>query len=128
MRITGIRAFRDQVLAHVSAGHAIWWMCGPLVNIAAIYCICRITPRKARCAADISPAPRTFHGLRLSTPMALSSQRTICACCMSKEKGLRPDDNVVAYCRIGERSSHTWFVLTYLLGYPQRAQLRRQLD
>ena len=26
---------------------------------------------------------------------------------------------VIAYCRIGERSSHTWFVLTYLLGYPQ---------
>jgi thiosulfate/3-mercaptopyruvate sulfurtransferase len=36
-----------------------------------------------------------------------------------KEQGLRPDDDVVAYCRIGERSSHTWFVLTYLLGYGQ---------
>ena len=33
------------------------------------------------------------------------------------EVGLRPDGDVVAYCRIGERSSHTWFVLTYLLGY-----------
>jgi thiosulfate/3-mercaptopyruvate sulfurtransferase len=31
--------------------------------------------------------------------------------------GLKPGDDVVAYCRIGERSSHTWFVLTYLLGY-----------
>jgi thiosulfate/3-mercaptopyruvate sulfurtransferase len=31
--------------------------------------------------------------------------------------GLRPDDEVVAYCRIGERSSHTWFVLTHLLGF-----------
>ncbi|MEO0454708.1 MAG: sulfurtransferase [Verrucomicrobiota bacterium] len=30
---------------------------------------------------------------------------------------LKPDDDIVAYCRIGERSSHTWFVLTYLLGY-----------
>jgi thiosulfate/3-mercaptopyruvate sulfurtransferase len=30
---------------------------------------------------------------------------------------LRPDDNIIAYCRIGERSSHTWFVLTQLLGY-----------
>jgi thiosulfate/3-mercaptopyruvate sulfurtransferase len=28
-----------------------------------------------------------------------------------------PDKKVVAYCRIGERSSHTWFVLTHLLGY-----------
>jgi thiosulfate/3-mercaptopyruvate sulfurtransferase len=33
-------------------------------------------------------------------------------------KGITPDDEVIAYCRIGERSSHTWFVLTYLLGYP----------
>ena len=33
------------------------------------------------------------------------------------EKGLKPGDDVIAYCRIGERSSHTWFVLTYLLGY-----------
>lgn len=33
--------------------------------------------------------------------------------------GLKAGDDVIAYCRIGERSSHTWFVLTYLLGYPQ---------
>ncbi|MBD0351299.1 MAG: sulfurtransferase [Flavisolibacter sp.] len=33
-------------------------------------------------------------------------------------KGVVPDKNVIAYCRIGERSSHTWFVLKYLLGYP----------
>jgi len=33
-------------------------------------------------------------------------------------KGVQPDKPVIAYCRIGERSSHTWFVLHYLLGYP----------
>ncbi len=33
-------------------------------------------------------------------------------------KGITADKNVIAYCRIGERSSHTWFVLKYLLGYP----------
>lgn len=33
------------------------------------------------------------------------------------EAGLKSSDEVIAYCRIGERSSHTWFVLTYLLGY-----------
>ena len=32
-------------------------------------------------------------------------------------KGIRGDGPVIAYCRIGERSSHTWFVLKYLLGY-----------
>ena len=33
------------------------------------------------------------------------------------EVGLKDDDSVIAYCRIGERSSHTWFVLTHLLGF-----------
>jgi thiosulfate/3-mercaptopyruvate sulfurtransferase len=33
--------------------------------------------------------------------------------------GVTPDKDVVAYCRIAERSSHTWFVLKYLLGYPR---------
>jgi thiosulfate/3-mercaptopyruvate sulfurtransferase len=33
-------------------------------------------------------------------------------------KGVTADKDVVAYCRIGERSSHTWFVLKHLLGYP----------
>ncbi|HEV8193892.1 MAG TPA: sulfurtransferase [Ktedonobacterales bacterium] len=33
-------------------------------------------------------------------------------------KGITPDKEVIAYCRIGERSAHTWFVLTQLLGYP----------
>ena len=35
-----------------------------------------------------------------------------------KPKGITPDKEVITYCRIGERSSHSWFVLKYLLGYP----------
>jgi len=34
-------------------------------------------------------------------------------------RGITPDKEIVAYCRIGERSSHSWFVLKYLLGYPK---------
>jgi len=33
------------------------------------------------------------------------------------DKGVSGDGEVIAYCRIGERSSHTWFVLKYLLGF-----------
>ncbi len=33
-------------------------------------------------------------------------------------QGITAGEDIIAYCRIGERSSHTWFVLTYLLGYP----------
>ncbi len=35
-----------------------------------------------------------------------------------EENNINPDSKVIAYCRIGERSSLTWFVLKYLLGYP----------
>jgi thiosulfate/3-mercaptopyruvate sulfurtransferase len=32
-------------------------------------------------------------------------------------QGITTDKEIITYCRIGERSSHTWFVLSYLLGY-----------
>ena len=35
-----------------------------------------------------------------------------------RRQGRHPDTATIAYCRIGERSAHTWFVLTELLGYP----------
>ncbi len=34
-------------------------------------------------------------------------------------RDITPDKDIISYCRIGERSAHTWFVLTYLLGYPR---------
>jgi thiosulfate/3-mercaptopyruvate sulfurtransferase len=34
------------------------------------------------------------------------------------DKGITADRSIITYCRIGERSSHTWFVLRYLLGFP----------
>ncbi|NLG09850.1 MAG: sulfurtransferase [Deinococcales bacterium] len=36
-----------------------------------------------------------------------------------RDAGVLPEHDVVAYCRIAERSSHSWFVLKYLLGYPR---------
>jgi thiosulfate/3-mercaptopyruvate sulfurtransferase len=36
-----------------------------------------------------------------------------------EEQGLAPQNETIAYCRIGERSSHTWFVLKELLGFPE---------
>jgi thiosulfate/3-mercaptopyruvate sulfurtransferase len=35
-----------------------------------------------------------------------------------QSENVLPENEVITYCRIGERSSHSWFVLTYLLGYP----------
>ncbi len=37
----------------------------------------------------------------------------------AEQNRIGPEEEVITYCRIGERSSHTWFVLTYLLGYPK---------
>jgi len=36
-----------------------------------------------------------------------------------ESRGVTKDKDVIAYCRIAERSSHSWFVLKYLLGYPK---------
>ena len=44
------------------------------------------------------------------------------------EAGLDGSQPTIAYCRIGERSSHTWVVLRELLGHERRQELRRQLD
>lgn len=38
---------------------------------------------------------------------------------MFTDHDITPEREVIVYCRIGERSSHTWFVLKYLLGYPR---------
>ena len=53
-----------------------------------------------------------------STPTTAPSRPpTSCAPSTRAKRSLKPGDDVIAYCRIGERSSHTWFVLTHLLGY-----------
>ena len=58
----------------------------------------------------------TFPGPQQSRKMGHSSQPKTSTHLPSK--GVTPDKEVVTYCRIGERSSFTWFVLKYLLGYP----------
>ncbi|MGH7593234.1 MAG: sulfurtransferase, partial [Gemmatimonadales bacterium] len=58
-------------------------------------------------ARAVDPATHTFRGA--------AELRAI----YQGEQGLRSGEDLVVYCRIGERSSHTWFVLTYLLGWPK---------
>jgi thiosulfate/3-mercaptopyruvate sulfurtransferase len=54
-----------------------------------------------------------------SAPTCPSTRSTEELKALYEGQGVTPDKDVIAYCRIGERSSHTWFVLTYLLGYPK---------
>ena len=112
-----IRAFRDQVLEHVRAER-------PLVDVRS--------PQEF--SGELlhmpgSPQEGALRGGHIKGAKSVPWSRAVAEDGTFKtaddlrgiyeaEQGLSPSDSVVAYCRIGERSSHTWFVLTYLLGYP----------
>ncbi|MFI5234529.1 MAG: sulfurtransferase [Gemmatimonadales bacterium] len=114
-----IRAFRDGVLAHVRAGGGLVDVRSPeefrgerlhmpdYPNEGAVRGGHIPGARNIPWGRAVDPATHTFK------PAA--DLRAI----YEKEQGLDPKGEVVAYCRIGERSSHSWFVLTYLLGYPK---------
>ncbi len=111
-----IRAFRDEVLMHTKRGR-------PLVDVRS--------PGEFRGEITHMPDYPQEGVLRgghipgaVSCPWARAANddgtfrsREELEAIYRDELGLRPDDDVIAYCRIGERSSHTWFVLTYLLGF-----------
>ena len=112
-----IRAFRDQVLQHIETGQ-------PLVDVRspAEYTGERLHmedyPNEGALRGGHIPGAKNVPWSRATNPedgtfKSVKELRAI----YEQEQGLKPDDNVIAYCRIGERSSHTWFVLTYLLGY-----------
>ncbi len=63
------------------------------------------------------PGARSVPWARAANPDGTFKHAADLRAIYEEEQGLTPSDTVVAYCRIGERSSHTWFVLTYLLGY-----------
>jgi thiosulfate/3-mercaptopyruvate sulfurtransferase len=114
---TRIRAFRDQVLEHAQAGR-------PLVDVRSpeefrgerLHML--EYPNEGALRGGHVPGARSIPWGRAVDPETHTFRpagelRTI----YEAEHGLRRDDEVVVYCRIGERSSHTWFVLTYLLGF-----------
>ena len=114
---TKIRAFRDEVLRHVEKR-------GKLVDVRS--------PEEYRGERMHMPDYPNEGALRgghipgaASVPWARAIDATTGTFLPAADlreiyeggAGLASADDVVAYCRIGERSSHTWFVLTYLLGY-----------
>ncbi|MBL8057794.1 MAG: sulfurtransferase [Anaerolineales bacterium] len=112
-----IRAFRDQVLTHVQAR-------GPLVDVRSPkeytgeLLHMEAYPQEGALRGGHIPGARSIPWAKAvnedGTFKSVEALRQL----YEAENGLRPDQNIIAYCRIGERSSHTWFVLTYLLGYP----------
>ena len=70
------------------------------------------------CGGGHIPGARNVPWARAANPDGTFKPADELRAIYETEQGLKSSDNVIAYCRIGERSSHTWFVLTYLLGYP----------
>ncbi len=114
---TQIRAFRDQVLKHVESRK-------PLVDVRSPdeYSGKKLHmegyPQEGALRGGHIPGAKSVPWARAINPdngtfKTADELRAI----YEQEQGLKPEDDVVAYCRIGERSSHTWFVLKYLLGY-----------
>jgi thiosulfate/3-mercaptopyruvate sulfurtransferase len=64
------------------------------------------------------PSAKSVPWARAANPDGTFKPATELRAIYETEQGLSSSDDVIAYCRIGERSSHTWFVLKYLLGYP----------
>jgi thiosulfate/3-mercaptopyruvate sulfurtransferase len=112
-----IRAFREGVLEHVRAKR-------PLVDVRSPeefrgerlhmpeY------PSEGALRGGHIPGARSIPWARAVNPEThtfrpASELRTL----YEQENGLKRDADTVVYCRIGERSSHTWFALTYLLGF-----------
>ncbi|HCV00493.1 MAG: sulfurtransferase [Acidobacteria bacterium] len=112
-----IRAFREDVLGHLAEG-------GQLVDVRSPqeYSGERLHmpdfPNEGALRGGHIPTARNIPWARAANPEdGTFKTATELKDIYLNEQGLTPDDDTIAYCRIGERSSHTWFVLTHLLGF-----------
>ena len=111
-----VRAFRDDVLAIVQSKKR-----GQLVDVRSVdeFTGKIIAPpgmtETAQRAGHIPSAANIPWAQAANEDGTFKSADALAA--LYQGKGVTGSDEVIAYCRIGERSSHTWFVLKYLLGY-----------
>ena len=112
-----IRAYRDDVLAHMTAGGALVDVRSPQEFIGEISHAPGNPASEAAMRAGHIPGAANVPWSRAANSDGTFKSREDLEAIYLDEQGLDPDDRTVAYCRIGERSSHTWFVLKYLLGF-----------
>jgi len=109
-----IRAFKDEVLAHLGQ---------PLVDVrspgeySGELLHMPDYPQEGAVRGGHIPGAKSVPWARAAAEDGTFKNRADLEAIYLQEQGLKPTDDVVAYCRIGERSSHTWFVLTHLLGF-----------
>jgi thiosulfate/3-mercaptopyruvate sulfurtransferase len=109
-----IRAFRDDVLAHLGQ---------PLVDVrspgeySGELLHMPDYPQEGAMRGGHIPGAKSVPWARAAAEDGTFKERPDLEAIYLTEQGLDPQADTIAYCRIGERSSHTWFVLTYLLGF-----------
>jgi thiosulfate/3-mercaptopyruvate sulfurtransferase len=113
-----IRAFRDEVLAHSNAGKPLLDVRSPKEFTGEKLHMEEYPQEGALRGGHIPGAVNVPWSRAVNDDGTFKSTEELKAI-YEKEVKLAPGQDVVAYCRIGERSSLTWFVLTYLLGYPR---------
>jgi thiosulfate/3-mercaptopyruvate sulfurtransferase len=113
-----IRAYRDQVLAHIAAGRPLVDVRSPGEYSGELLHMPDYPQEGAMRGGHIPGAMSKPWKQAANDDGTFKPMESLVAIYRG-ELGLQPSDDVIAYCRIGERSSHTWFVLTHLLGYPQ---------
>jgi len=110
-----IRAFKDDVLTHLGEN--------PLIDVRSVpeYTGERTHmpdyPEEGALRGGHIPTAASVPWAKAAADDGRFKTRPELETVYQDEAGLTPGDDVIAYCRIGERSSHTWFVLTHLLGY-----------
>jgi len=109
-----VRAFKEDVLAHFGR---------PLIDVRSPeeYSGERTEipgyPTEGALRSGHIPSAASVPWARAAAPDATFKRRSDLESIYLGDAGLTAGDDVIAYCRIGERSSHTWFVLTHLLGF-----------
>jgi thiosulfate/3-mercaptopyruvate sulfurtransferase len=113
-----IRAFRDQILLSLGRnGFALVDVRSPAEYSGELLAPANLPQEGAQRGGHIPGAANIPWSMAVRQDGTFKSAEELRA--LYEGKGIIADKEVIAYCRIGERSSHTWFVLTYLLGYPK---------
>lgn len=112
-----IRAFRDQVMAHIGTEQPLVDVRSPKEFTGELLHMEAYPQEGALRGGHIPGAKNVPWAQAVNEDGTFKTADELRAIYEGREK-LSSDQNVITYCRIGERSSHTWFVLHYLLGYP----------
>ncbi len=113
---TKIRAFRDQVMKHVGAGNPLVDVRSPQEFSGELLHMPGYPQEGALRGGHIPGAKNVPWAKAVREDGTFKSPEELKQ--LYEPLGITPDRDIIAYCRIGERSSHTWFVLQYLLGFP----------